>query len=59
MRVVVIDVDRERKTINKKMGHKRSIKFMKFAEIYDLLSSFWKRIMKNVITNSIKNSAIC
>jgi len=40
MCVVVIEVDREGNVINKKMGHIRAIKFMKFAEIYDLLSSF-------------------
>jgi len=41
MYVVVIDVDREGNVINKKMEHKRGIKFMKFAEIYVLLSCFF------------------
>jgi hypothetical protein len=43
MSVVVIDVDREANVINRGMGHIRAIKFMKFAGIYDLLSSFWKK----------------
>jgi hypothetical protein len=59
MCVVVIDVDREGNAIKKKMGRKRDIKFNKYAKIHDLLSSFWKRIMKKVITNSIKNPVIC
>jgi hypothetical protein len=59
MCVVAIDVDREKNVINKAMGQRGANKFMKFAEIYNLLSSFWKRIMKKVITNSIINPVIC